>query len=78
MNIVIVVVNLDPHGLHAGDIVLPLAEWGLDEEREFSLEEAFTSHILTWRGARQFVSLDPQTNPALLLRVLAAPIAPAA
>jgi starch synthase (maltosyl-transferring) len=69
-NIVIVAVNLDPHGLHAGEVMVPLAEWGLPSEQEFSLEEAFTGSVVTWRGNRQYLSLDPQTNPVLLFRLL--------
>jgi starch synthase (maltosyl-transferring) len=71
-NVVIVIVNLDPFGLHAGDVMLPLGAWGIDADRDFSVEEAFTGRILMWRGERQHVALDPQTNPALLLRLLPA------
>ena len=34
-NIVIAVVNLDPHGVHGGEVVLPLQEWGIDPGQEF-------------------------------------------
>ena len=71
-NIVIAVVNLDPHGVHGGEVTLPLHEWGIDPGQEFWLEEAFTGHVLSWRGERQHLVLDPQTNPALLFRVLPA------
>lgn len=69
-NIVIAVVNLDPHGVHGGHVTLPLHEWGIDPGQEFWLEEAFTGHVLSWRGERQHLVLDPQINPALLYRVL--------
>jgi starch synthase (maltosyl-transferring) len=69
-NIVIVIVNLDPHGVHGGEVMLPLHEWGIASDREFSVEEAFTGHVETWRGERRHVVLDPQANPALLFRVL--------
>ena len=69
-NIVVVAVNLDPHGLHAGEIALPLDEWEIGWDREFAVEEAFTGHSWRWRGGRQWVSLDPQHNPATLLRIL--------
>ena len=74
-NIVVIVVNLDPFALHAGDVVLPLGEWGIDPARDFLVEEAFTGRILSWRGERQHVALDPPTQPALLFRLL--PIMPA-
>ena len=69
-NIVIAVVNLDPHGVHAGEIILPLDALGLAPDQEFSVEEAFTGRVLKWRGARQHLALDPQANPALLFRLL--------
>ena len=71
-NIVIAVINLDPHGVHGGHVALPLPEWGIDPGQEFWLEEAFTGHVLSWRGERQHLVLDPQINPALLYRVLPA------
>ena len=69
-NVVIVAVNLDPHGVHAGDIVLPLYDFGLSQEAEFEMSEAFSGMSSTWRGARHYVHLDPHTNPILLFRML--------
>ena len=71
-NTVIVAVNLDPHAAHEGDVELPLAEFGLAADAEFSLEEAFTRRVVTWRGARQRLHLDPETNPAMIFRLLRA------
>ncbi|MGA8382981.1 MAG: maltotransferase domain-containing protein [Stellaceae bacterium] len=69
-NTVIVVVNLDPHAAHEVDVELPLATLGLAADRAFSLEEAFTRTLITCRGALQRFRLDPQTNPALIFRLL--------
>ncbi|HLY45375.1 MAG TPA: alpha-1,4-glucan--maltose-1-phosphate maltosyltransferase [Stellaceae bacterium] len=69
-NIVIAVVNLDPHAAHEAEIVLPLDDWGIAADREFHLEEAFGRQSLAWRGARQRLVLDPQHNPALLFSVI--------
>ena len=69
-NIIVVAVNLDPHNAHESEIELPLADFGLKPDQEFSLEEAFTGRVLSWRGPRQRVALDPETNPALLFRLL--------
>jgi len=71
-NMVIVAVNLDPYAAHEGDIELPLAEFGLPADADFVLEEAFTGRVVTWRGRRQHVHLDPETNPALIFRLLSA------
>jgi len=69
-NTVIVAVNLDPHAAHEGEIELPLAEFGLAADAEFSLEEAFTQRIATCRGTRQRLLLDPEINPSMIFRLL--------
>jgi starch synthase (maltosyl-transferring) len=71
-NTVIVAVNLDPHAAHEGDVELPLAVLGVAADAEFSLEEAFTRRIVTCRGTRQHLHLDPETNPAMIFRLLRA------
>ncbi len=67
---VIVVVNLDPHQTREADVELPLEELGLNADQAFALEEAFTRSVATCRGARQRFRLDPETNPALIFRLL--------
>ncbi|HEY3912468.1 MAG TPA: maltotransferase domain-containing protein [Stellaceae bacterium] len=69
-NAVVVIINLDPHAVHEGTVELPLAELGLTADSEFSLEEAFTRSIFTCRGAYPQFRLDPETNPALIFRLL--------
>jgi starch synthase (maltosyl-transferring) len=69
-NVIVVAVNLDPYNAHESEIELPLADFGLKPDQEFSLEEAFTGRVLSWCGPRQRVALDPETNPALLFRLL--------
>jgi starch synthase (maltosyl-transferring) len=69
-NTVIVAVNLDPHAVHEGEIELPLAEFGLAADAEFSLEEAFTQSVANCRGARHRVHLDPEINPSMIFRLL--------
>jgi starch synthase (maltosyl-transferring) len=69
-NIVIVIVNLDPHRAHEESVELPLGEFGLTADSEFSVEEAFTQRAVSCRGAYQRFHLDPDTNPALVFRLL--------
>jgi starch synthase (maltosyl-transferring) len=71
-NIVIVVVNLDPHGAHEDTVELPLGEFGVPTDGEFLLDEAFTQRAVTCRGAYQRFHLDPAANPALVFRLLPA------
>jgi starch synthase (maltosyl-transferring) len=71
-NIVIVVVNLDPHGMHDDTVGLPMAEFGLDADAPFTLEEAFTGRAVACRGPYQRFHLDPEINPAMVFRLLPA------
>jgi starch synthase (maltosyl-transferring) len=71
-NIVIVVVNLDPHGMHDDAVELPMAEFGLDDDASFTLEEAFTGRAVACRGPYQRFHLDPEINPAMVFRLLPA------
>ncbi|HEX4616382.1 MAG TPA: maltotransferase domain-containing protein, partial [Stellaceae bacterium] len=65
-NVVIIVVNLDPHGVHEDTVELPLAEFGIAADAAYSFEEAFTGRAIACRGAYQRFHLDPAINPALV------------
>jgi starch synthase (maltosyl-transferring) len=69
-NVVIIVVNLDPHGAHEDTVELPLAEFGLTSDAQFVLEEAVSGRAVTCRGPHQRFHLDPETHPALVFRLL--------
>ena len=65
----LIAVNLDP--LHAADVALhlPLHELGIDSDETFAAEELLSGERFMWRGEVQRMRLDPQTNPAAILRV---------
>jgi starch synthase (maltosyl-transferring) len=68
-NIMLVVVNVDPHHRHAGQVNLPLAEWGLDPGRSFQAHDLLSDTRFLWRGDRAHVEIDPDVMPALVLRL---------
>ncbi|MGH7064444.1 MAG: maltotransferase domain-containing protein [Stellaceae bacterium] len=70
-NAVVVVVNLDPHAVHEGEVELPLTVLGLTDEDEFELAEGFTGTVSRLRGARQRFRLDPEITPSLIFRLSA-------
>ena len=74
-NTVIVAVNLDPHAAHESEIELPLTEFGVAADAEFRIEEAFTRRVVTCRGARQRLYLDPVINPSMIFRLLPSAVA---
>jgi starch synthase (maltosyl-transferring) len=71
-NVVIIIVNLNPHGVQEDTVELPLAEFGLTSDSQFVLEEALSGRAVACRGAYQRFHLDPDTNPAMVFRLLPA------
>ncbi|MCL4177751.1 MAG: DUF3416 domain-containing protein [Verrucomicrobia bacterium] len=68
-NLVVVVVNLDPHHTHQGWLTLPLEDFGLDPDQNYQMQELLTGAHFLWRGARNYVELDPRFVPAHIFRL---------
>jgi starch synthase (maltosyl-transferring) len=68
-NVVLVVVNLDPHHTQSGWVTLDPAVLGLEGDRAFQVHDALTGARFLWSGARNFVQLDPARAPAHLFRL---------
>ena len=68
-NIVLVVVNLDPHNAHDGWVELPLEEWGLETRAGFQVHDLIGEGRYIWHGARNYLSLDPAVAPAHVFRL---------
>jgi starch synthase (maltosyl-transferring) len=68
-DVVLVVVNLDPHRPQEGVTRLQLDELGLPHGAHFLVEDALTGSIWHWHGAENYVRLDPQQEPAHLFVV---------
>jgi starch synthase (maltosyl-transferring) len=66
---VLVVVNLDPHYTQSGWVTIDLRSLGLPAETTFQMDDLLSGARYLWRGARNFVSLDPQHSPAHIFRV---------
>jgi len=63
-NIVLTVVNLDPHHVQSGWVELDLETLGLDPDRPYQVHDVLSDQRYQWRGARNFVMLDPARLPA--------------
>jgi starch synthase (maltosyl-transferring) len=63
-NIILVVVNLDPHHAHSGWLEFSLEIVGLDPQQSFQVHDLLSDARYLWQGARNFVELDPQLVPA--------------
>ena len=64
-NVVFVAVNLDPFATHAGLVDVPIAELGIERAAgATAMHELVSDRWYEWRGARDYVELDPDVEPA--------------
>jgi starch synthase (maltosyl-transferring) len=68
-NVIVVVVNLDPHHTQAGWVELPAEELGLHPQQSFQVHDLLTNARYLWHGQRNYVELDPASVPAQIFRV---------
>jgi starch synthase (maltosyl-transferring) len=68
-NIIVVAVNLDPHHTQSGWVELPSEELGLDPQQTFQVHDLLTDARYLWHGKRNYVQLDPDSEPAQIFRM---------
>ena len=68
-NVILTVVNLDPHHTQSGWLLLDLSRLQLSAEHPFQAHDLLTDQRYNWHGARNFVMLDPQRIPAHIFRL---------
>jgi len=68
-NVILVMVNLDPHHAHAGWVELPLERLGLDRNQSYQVHDLLSDARYLWYGPRGYVEIDPQVVPAHIFRV---------
>ena len=68
-NVVVVVVNLDPHHTQSGWVRLPLHEFGLDPGQGFQAHDLLSDARYLWSGEHNYVQLNPQLIPAHIFRL---------
>jgi starch synthase (maltosyl-transferring) len=68
-NVIVVVVNLDPHHSQSGWVELEAKSLGLQPQQPYQMHELLTGARYLWHGARNFVQLDPTSVPAQIFRV---------
>ncbi|HET8716263.1 MAG TPA: alpha-1,4-glucan--maltose-1-phosphate maltosyltransferase [Nocardioidaceae bacterium] len=67
-DLVIVVVNVDPHAVRETTVHLDMPSLGMDWNDGFTVHDRVTDQTWTW-GAHNYVRLDPFTEPAHILTV---------
>jgi starch synthase (maltosyl-transferring) len=67
-DVVLTVVNLDPHHPQVGTVTLPLEELGLPRDGSYQAHELITGARYLWNGPRNYVAINPQSIPAQIFR----------
>ena len=63
-NIILVVVNLDPHHKQHSYVDVPIDHFGQMESDVYRVHDLLSDAVYTWRGRRNYVELDPEIQPA--------------
>jgi starch synthase (maltosyl-transferring) len=63
-NVVVTVVNLDPHNPQWGWVGLEPASVGVKDGRAFQMHDLLSGQRFTWQGDWHYVRLDPHSVPA--------------
>ncbi len=65
----LMVVNLDPHHAQAGFVDLDLSAIGLTDGQTFQAHDLLSGARYLWKGARNFLSLEPRHAAAHIFRI---------
>ncbi len=68
-NVIVVVVNLDPHHTHSGWVDLSLETLELDPRQPYQVHELLSDARYLWQGSRNYVELNPQIVPAHIFQL---------
>ena len=67
-DVVLTVVNVDPHHTQVGMVTLPLDALGIDRERSYQAHELLSGARYIWNGPRNYIELNPFSTPAQIFR----------
>jgi starch synthase (maltosyl-transferring) len=68
-NIILIVVNLDPHRKQHSFIDVPVDQFASIEGDTYQMHDLLTGERYIWHGRRNYVELDPEIQPAHIFRV---------
>ena len=68
-DLILTIVNLDPHNMQHGFIRLPLIDWGLSPESHVEVRDLLSNERYFWRGEWNYVRLDPEARAGHILHV---------
>lgn len=68
-NILLMVVNLDPHHTQSGWIEIPVKDFHLGETQTYQVHDLLSDARYVWEGRRNYIEINPRMAPAQILRI---------
>jgi starch synthase (maltosyl-transferring) len=68
-NVVLVVVNIDPHRKQHSYVDVPIDQFGSMEGDAYQVHDLLSEARYIWHGRRNYVELDPEIQPAHIFRI---------
>ena len=68
-NIILVVVNLDPHQRQNSYVHVPIEQFGVMEGDAYQVHDLLSDARYVWHGEQNYVELDPEIQPAHIFRI---------
>ena len=68
-NLIVTVVNLDPHHTQSGFVTLPLEKLEIPQDRAYEAEDLLSGERYLWHGPRNYVELNPAQMSGHILKI---------
>ncbi|HEV2326644.1 MAG TPA: alpha-1,4-glucan--maltose-1-phosphate maltosyltransferase [Terracidiphilus sp.] len=68
-NLILTVVNLDPHHTQSGYVAVPLDELEIPADRAYEAEDLLTGDRYLWHGPKNYVELNPARVSGHILKI---------
>jgi len=68
-NILVMVINLDPHHSQSGWLEFPIENFGINSHETYLMHDLITDAKYLWQGSRNYVELDPQKLGAHIFKI---------
>ena len=68
-NLILVVINLDPHNTQSANCHFNISDYGFDSNAYYRVQDLFTGDTYHWHGKDNYVELNPSRQIAHIFRV---------
>ncbi len=68
-NIIVVVVNLDPHYRHSGMVQLSPQMFDIEDQSSYQVQDMLGGSFFLWHGSENYVELDPGIMPVHIFKL---------